>query len=60
MLLHQSYGKPEAFQNDIAVVKLSRNVTINNFVIPICLPWGDDDENYIDGARSVLANQRLV
>ena len=49
---HESYGKPEAFQNDIAVVKLTQNVTTNDFVIPICLPWNDDNENYVDGARS--------
>ena len=31
---------------------MSRNVTTNDFVIPICLPWNDDNENYVDGARS--------
>jgi len=52
VILHPSYGKPEAFQNDIAIVKLSRNVTRNEFVVPVCLPWADDEENYIDGART--------
>ena len=52
IVFHPSYSKPEAFQNDIAVVKLSRNVTENEFVLPICLPWDDDNDNYVDGARS--------
>lgn len=52
IIFHPSYGSPEAFQNDIAVVALSRNVTENEFVIPICLPWEDDNENYLDGGRS--------
>jgi len=48
---HPSYGKPQAFQNDIAVIELEREVTSNLFVSPICLPLGDDTENYL-GARS--------
>ena len=27
-------------------------MTRNEFVVPVCLPWADDEENYIDGARS--------
>eukprot|EP00092_Neocalanus_flemingeri_P046968 GFUD01053047.1.p1 GENE.GFUD01053047.1~~GFUD01053047.1.p1 ORF type:complete len:457 (-),score=101.46 GFUD01053047.1:210-1580(-) len=50
VIFHQSYGKPKAFQNDIAVVKLARNVTEGEFVAPICLPFSDDNENYL-GAR---------
>ena len=52
IIFHPSYGSPEAFQNDIAVVALSRNVTQNEFVVPICLPWEDDNESYLDGGRS--------
>lgn len=47
VIFHQSYGKPKAFQNDIAVIKLERNVTENEFVAPICLPFDDDNENYL-------------
>jgi len=47
VIFHQSYGKPKAFQNDIAVIKLARNVTENEFVAPICLPFNDDNENYL-------------
>jgi len=50
VIFHQSYGKPKAFQNDIAVIKLDRNITENEFVAPICLPFNDDKENYL-GAR---------
>jgi len=46
VIFHESYGKPKAFQNDIAVIKLSKNVTENLYVSPICLPYNDDDENY--------------
>lgn len=47
VIFHKSYGKPKAFQNDIAVIKLARNVTENEFVHPICLPFNDDNEDYI-------------
>jgi len=46
VIFHESYGKPKAFQNDIAVIKLSKNVTENRYVSPICLPYDDDEENY--------------
>jgi len=47
VIFHKSYGKPKAFQNDIAVIKLARNVTENAFVQSICLPFNDDTEDYI-------------
>ena len=53
---HPSYGKPQAFQNDIAVIKLSRAVTENDQVHPICLPLQDDADNYIDVGRSGAAD----
>jgi len=48
VIFHESYGKPKSFQNDIAVIKLARNVTENQFVQPICLPFKDDNENYLE------------
>lgn len=48
---HECYGKPKSFQNDIAVIKLSKNVTESEFVAPICLPYDDDEENYMVSAR---------
>jgi len=50
--LFQTYGKPHAFQNDVAVITLARNVTENDQVHPICLPVQDDTDNYVDVARS--------
>lgn len=44
---HESYGKPASFQNDIAIIKLSRDVLINEVVSPICLPYNNDDDNYL-------------
>ena len=52
MTFHPSYGKPQAFQNDIALIQLKRAVTENDGVHPICLPLQDDDDNYIDVGRS--------
>jgi len=46
VIFHKSYGKPKPFQNDIAVIKLSRNVTENDCVSPVCLPFNDDNEVY--------------
>jgi len=48
IIFHPSYNKPNVFQNDIAVVRLSRNAILNDYVRPICLPYRDDaDESYI-------------
>merc|ERR1719367_2611562 len=55
VVFHPSYGKPEAFQNDIAVIKLSEDVTENDLVHPICLPVNDDNDNYIDVGRSAAS-----
>ena len=46
IIYHQSYGKPNPFQNDIAIIVLTKNVTINDYVSLICLPFLDDDEIY--------------
>jgi len=46
VIFHESYGKPKPFQNDIAVIKLSKDVIENDFVSPVCLPFNDDEENY--------------
>ena len=46
IIYHQSYGKPKPFQNDIAIIVLSKNVTINDYVSLVCLPFLDDNEVY--------------
>jgi len=56
VIFHKSYGKPKAFQNDIAVIKLARNVTENEFVGPICLPFNDDNEDYLGKRIGADAN----
>jgi len=57
---HESYGKPKSFQNDIAVIKLAKNVTETDFVAPICLPYKDDNENYMVSARLGGAQAPIV
>merc|ERR1712211_85288 len=45
IVFHPSYGKPNAFQNDIAVISLEEEVQRNDFVIPICLPFNDEGDD---------------
>merc|ERR1740128_798977 len=37
--IHPEYNKPNRFNNDIAIVKLDRDVMESDFVSPICLPF---------------------
>jgi hypothetical protein len=61
VVFHESYGKPKAFQNDIAVIKLAREVLISDFVAPICLPFlHEDDENYLSTRMNVDDEERRV
>ena len=46
VIFHENYGKPKPFQNDIAVIKLSRNVVENDCASPVCLPFNDDKAVY--------------
>ena len=46
VVFHPSYGKPKPFQNDIAVIKLAKNVTEHDYVSLVCLPYYDDQETY--------------
>ena len=47
IVFHPSYGKPNAFQNDIAVISLEDEVQQNDFVIPVCLPFNDEGLDYL-------------
>merc|ERR1719430_2741861 len=47
IVFHPSYGKPNAFQNDIAVISLEEEVKQNDFVIPVCLPFNDGGIDYL-------------
>jgi len=49
VIFHADYGKPHSFQNDIALIKLDREVIENEFVSEVCLPWWDESENYLSG-----------
>ena len=46
IVFHQNYSKPKPFQNDIAVIKLAREVVIDDTVSLVCLPYQDDEEDY--------------
>jgi len=41
VIAHPEYNKPKRYQNDIALIKLSQDVVINDFVEPICLPFSN-------------------
>ena len=61
VIFHEEYGRPDDFQNDIALIKLDREVgegqkiqfflrfkaRENSFVGPVCLPWLDRGEEYL-------------
>jgi len=49
VIFHAQYGKPKPFQNDIALIKLDREVEENDFVSAVCLPWWDDEDDYLSG-----------
>jgi len=46
VIFHPGYNKPRTYMNDIALLKLDREVEYNNSTAPICLPWWDDHEDY--------------
>ena len=48
IVFHPSYGKPNAFQNDIAVISLKEEVQQNEFVVPVCLPFHDAGNDYLN------------
>jgi len=48
IVFHPSYGKPKPFQNDIAVITLTEDVIESDFVRPICLPYNDAEQDYLD------------
>jgi secreted trypsin-like serine protease len=47
VVFHPSYGKPHAFQNDIAVIALAEEVEQSKFVAPVCLPFLDAGNSYL-------------
>ena len=54
IIFHQNYSKPKPFQNDIAIIKLAREVVIDDTVSLVCLPYFDDEEDYEgDAGRNI-------
>ena len=54
IVFHQNYSNPKPFQNDIAVIKLARDVVIDDTVSLVCLPYFDDEEDYEgDAGRNI-------
>lgn len=39
---HERYGRPRSYSNDIALLRLARDVAFTNHVKPICLPTSPD------------------
>lgn len=40
VIVHKEYGNPK-YKNDIALIRLNREVDVNGWVTPICMPSGD-------------------
>jgi len=55
VVLHKDYGKPQDYQNDIALIQLDKVVHKNAFVGPVCLPWDDKGEDYLNGDNPEVA-----
>uniref|UniRef100_A0A8C6DCY4 Complement C1s subcomponent n=1 Tax=Moschus moschiferus TaxID=68415 RepID=A0A8C6DCY4_MOSMO len=46
VFLHPLYN-PNTYENDVALVELSRGPVLNDFVMPICLPQGPSEEGAV-------------
>lgn len=42
IIKHENFGKPEYLQNDITLIRIKENFKFNDFVRPICLPYGSE------------------
>ncbi|XP_023240864.1 transmembrane protease serine 9-like [Centruroides sculpturatus] len=42
VIIHENFMTPNFYNNDIALLKLSKNITFDKYAIPICLPMMDD------------------
>jgi hypothetical protein len=54
MTMHEEYNS-QTFDNDIAMLKLSKPVTLGNSIYPICLPKAGDN---FDNRRSFVIGRR--
>eukprot|EP00794_Sanderia_malayensis_P000457 gene457-1099_t len=53
-LYRHSNFNPSTFDSDVALLKLDSPVTITDYVIPICLPYEDDDFKLLKTDASVM------
>ncbi|CAN7981505.1 unnamed protein product, partial [Ixodes pacificus] len=51
---HPSYDR-RTFSNDVAVLELSKEVSFNQFVQPVCLPFGDISKKDVSGYHGFIA-----
>ena len=47
VVTHPSYGKPNPFQNDIAVITMAEEVKASDYVSSVCLPFRDGGYDYL-------------
>jgi len=57
VIFHENYSKPKPFQNDIALIKLDAEVVENEYVTTVCLPWWDEEEDYMSGSFGGIETQ---
>jgi transmembrane serine protease 3 len=50
---HPEYGRPQAFANDITILKLNHSIKFNDHIQPACLP--DANEIATDGTNGIVA-----
>ncbi|XP_063849922.1 venom protease-like isoform X2 [Scylla paramamosain] len=53
-VLFPDFAHPEAY-HDLALLKLATMVTIQEFVSPVCLPWGSESGRELSGQQATLA-----
>ncbi|KAF0292713.1 Phenoloxidase-activating factor 3 [Amphibalanus amphitrite] len=47
VITHDQYDSPIRLRNDIALVRLSRPANLTTFVSPLCLPFGQREEQFV-------------
>lgn len=50
----RDYFKDFVFHNDIAVLVMARSVTFTDYIRPVCLWYGDNDQNQLSGKEGIV------